>query len=216
MGEALTHAIDNNIHLCTAVLAQFEAEPETRDCATLFHGPRRPFYPSVITRDLHLDDATQAHIQSLPTGAGVKDSFAVLDLADLGFTPVMSAQWIARRGHSPSGPPHQTATITTLNDWRKAWGDDAQGQSNFTPALLGSPKVALHHSADMTSGIVTNSHTAGVTGISNIFGTAEPALAGLADVPQSDLIVGYDTSPEPFLSMGFETLGPLIVWIKTG
>ncbi|AKS46060.1 hypothetical protein SAMN05444287_1164 [Octadecabacter temperatus] len=214
----LNTAIDNNVHLCRTVLSQFGIKVESHGCATVFHGMPRPYFPSVITREAQLDDRTIAHIATLSIGAGVKDSFATLDLSQMGFTAVVNAHWIARIPTQVTGRPlYRVADELSLRGWLNAWdAGNSSAQGNFTLDILARTDIQMRATPDFHAGVITNRHRDGVTGISNLFGSLSRVLDGLSDLPVGDSLVGYEADPAPFVAMGFTSLGPLTVWVKTG
>lgn len=210
MADLLSIAVQNNIHLCRAVMAPFGITATTSDSCTIFHGPPRPYYPSVITRSADVTDSDMSMMANLPQGAGVKDSFASLKLAPLGFKSVIRAEWFGATFTAPA-PPVDAVTAATLPDWVRAWGEDPVGRSNFTKDLLGNPDIKLWMTPDGMSGGLTNRSAPDVVGLSNVFGPPERIVTTL-----SGTIVGYDSAPAPYTKIGFATLGPLAIWIKTG
>ncbi|MCF2904013.1 hypothetical protein L0666_03350 [Octadecabacter sp. CECT 8868] len=214
----LNTAIDNNVHLCRTVLSQFGIKAHSHGCATLFYGAPRPYFPSVITHKPKLDDRTIAHIDTLPVGAGVKDSFATLDLSQMGFTAVVNAHWIARAPTPVTGRPlYRVEDALSMRAWLDAWDSgNPIAKANFTPDILARTDIQMRATPDFHEGVITNRHKDGVTGISNLFGSPTRVLDGLSDLPVGDSLVGYETDPAPFVAIGFTSLGPLTVWIKKG
>jgi len=144
----------------------------------------------------------------------VKDSFGTLDLSDMGFKPVMSAQWIAGAAPQATAVLHRI-TAGSLDAWRNGWSDTPKGKDNFTSDFLAHPEIKMLANTDFSAGVVLNTSDTGITGISNLFGSEHTVLTGLANLAPNETLVGYETDPAPFFAHGFEPLGPLTVWIKT-
>jgi hypothetical protein len=94
--EALLHAaVINNARWCDAVCRSHGYPGEFT--GRLWVSPRHalPFYPNAITLspDVTAAEATAGQDPSRPYS--VKDSFARLDLASRGLTPLFDAHWIA-------------------------------------------------------------------------------------------------------------------------
>jgi hypothetical protein len=193
-GARLLAAVANNAAWCDAVCRSHGYPGEFT--ARMWLSPRHdlPFYPNAITLS---PDATAAGTQAArdPGRAyGVKDSFARLDLAPEGLTPLFDAEWIT---WDPA-PPEQSAGVQSagaqpagerpaaddlhwepvrdaagLAGWEAAWsGDDAPG-GLFRPDLLADPGCAIlgcYRGGALAAGVIAYT-AAGVTSISNMFTT---------------------------------------------
>src|ERR1700753_2324725 len=98
----LTACVSNNTAWCDAVARAHGGE--TAFAPTHWSNTRQspPFYPNLITLTPGDSEAQLATIRALAEsgaleeGWGVKDSFATLDLAPLGFEMLFAAQWLWR------------------------------------------------------------------------------------------------------------------------
>jgi hypothetical protein len=186
-------------------------------------GEALTFYPNVVT--LVAIDRVQTAIAETEDGFTVKDSFALLDLAPLGFVPLFEAMWIWRdaqpmKAEDPAAW-HIVRDAASLVGWEEAWRDGAPGPSPFRPALLEARDhafIAAEIEGRIVAGCVA-SRSASVVGVSNLFGAAELASGCLASVQSfapNLPVVGYETDPalEGMKSLGFQALGPLRVWLR--
>jgi hypothetical protein len=194
------------------------------------------FYPNVVTltpegapRQLDLLSRLD-----LPGRWGVKDSFATLDLAPLGFTELFSARWLhfAPEKPAPTSPSEarwvQVRDRAALASWETAWSGQPEGAlpTVFRPGLLedaGTTFLAAYQGDSLVAGAIAY-RAQGVVSLSNtFFKTAETGrlreellgqlLAAFPGVP----LVGYEHGDElaAWCALGFEPLGPLRVWLKT-
>ncbi|MFF5972120.1 hypothetical protein ACFY7C_11430 [Streptomyces sp. NPDC012769] len=193
--------------------------------------PRRTplYYPDAVTlsEDAGAADVL-AGIDRAAPGASVKDSHARLDLAAEGFRLLFEARWIARPAGLPTPPItagwRPVRTPEALAAWALAWsGGDADEAALFRPELLDDPATTIvaGHAPDgriLAGAVLTDS--AGVTGVSNLFTTPgiplSHAWAGALTTAAPDRpVVGYESGDEldAALAEGFETVGPLRVWL---
>ena len=142
-------------------------------------GHALPFYPNAITLapDVTAAEATNGQDPSRPYS--VKDSFARLDLATCGLTPLFDASWIALPV-PPDGDDPSWDTVATpgeLARWETAWAGGGNVTGLFRPGLLADPRCAIL--ACRRDGALVGGATAytanGVTGILNVF------KSGIAD-----------------------------------
>jgi hypothetical protein len=226
--EALLHAaVINNARWCDAVCRSHGYPGEFTGRLWISAGHVLPFYPNAITLspDVTAVEATDGQDPSRPYS--VKDSFARLDLAPRGLTPLFDATWIAVP--TPAGGDEPSWEVVTDPDdlvrWEAAWtgGGDAIGL--FQPTLLDDPDcVVLACRQDDTQVGGAIAFTAGeVTGISNVFTSgiaSEPLWAGavraIARVRPGLPIVGYERGEDlaEARQAGFTVLGPLRVWAR--
>ncbi|MEU3499805.1 hypothetical protein ABZ726_03205 [Streptomyces hundungensis] len=194
--------------------------------------PARPplYYPDAVTLvpEAHAD-ALVNRIDTASAGAGVKDSFADLDLSGAGFEVLFEAQWI----HRPAGAPVIKSELAwrvvddqdALRAWADAW-DDGDGNADlFRSDLLDDPdtSVLVGYSPDgqVAAGAVA-SRSESVVGVSNVFaveGGADRAwpmvLEAVHQLFPTLPVVGYEHGADLDAAArhGFETLGPLRVWL---
>jgi hypothetical protein len=226
----------NNASWCDAVCRAQGCPGEFAETLWLNRAEVPRFYPNVVTLSAE-GAARQVEVLStleLPGRWGVKDSFATLDLAPLGFTELFSAQWL----HFASGRPAptrpsaarwvQVRDTASLASWEVAWSGQPEGAlpTVFRPGLLddaGTRFLAAYHGDTLVAGAIAY-QAAGVVSLSNTFfkpaqsGALRAELLGqlLALFPGVPL-VGYEHGDElaAWGALGFEPIGPLRVWLKT-
>lgn len=194
--------------------------------------PARPpvYYPDAVTLVPGADAAALVdRIDTAAAGACVKDSFADLDLADAGFAVLFDAQWIHRPAGAPTTLPDLAWDVVsdrdTLRAWALAW-DDGDGNADlFRPELLADPatSVLVGRSADglVAAGAVASrsDHAVGLSNVFAVEGGADRAWPGALDAVHRLFptlpVVGYEHGEDldAALRHGFETIGPLRVWL---
>jgi hypothetical protein len=232
----LRAAVANNAAWCDAVCRSHGYPGEFT--ARTWLSPRHdlPFYPNAITLG---PDATAADTQAArdPGRAyGVKDSFARLDLAAEGLTPLFDADWIACDPALPERPPVESLDWKAVDDvaglvrWETAWAGDDEVTGLFQPALLADPGCAIlgfYRDGALAGGAIAYT-AAGVTGISNMFTASLPdgvpapatlwrsALRAAAALRPGSPVVGYEHGENLAAAReaGGQLLGPLRVWTR--
>jgi hypothetical protein len=237
--ERTRQAARNNAFWCDAVCRAhgrpgvFTSDIWVNDRAT------PAYYPNAVTLT---DTGCAAQVEQIvalcDAGVrgewGVKDSFCTLDLSRHGFRILLEAQWIYRPMSSPqrersgeSASWSRVRSTDALAEWEKAWrGDTGDAAPVFLPSLLGDDAIAVlgaYHGLQLIGGAVAN-RTGDVVGLSNIFvrgigadrlwaGCVAAAIATFPGLP----IVGYESGGQLTLAhvLGFESAGPLRVWVKT-
>ena len=211
--------------------------PSLGACGRVVSGCR-PYYSNAITVDSS-DPAAQTEVlrdlaKDLRRPFSVKDSFAALELAPLGFRPLFDAEWMWR--DPSSGPPEG---VRRDLDWRRVTNDRGarpdgrlRGGLNgspadtrvFLPDLLTSGDVVLlagHQGDRIVAGCAAN-HTPGVVGFSNFFAEdadREPvvasALGAVLLLAPGVPVVGYDRGDDLAHAkrLGFHTVGELRIWL---
>ena len=145
-------------------------------------GDAPPYYSNAMTLVPSPVPPQLAALRSLGselrTPWSVKDSYAALDLAPLGFTELFAAEWIWR---DPSPTPmstddvawRQVTTTIELERWERAWRDNGSPTDRrvFTPELLADPTVALFaaYRDDVLAGGCAANISGEVVGFSNFF-----------------------------------------------
>jgi hypothetical protein len=232
----------NNAHWCDAVCRahglQTVMDNALWQCAQAT--PR--FYPNAVTLDAHAQAQQLAQISALDNyglagGLSVKDSFATLDLAPLGYTVRFEATWIACAPIEDAGRPSPlrwsvVRTPAALQVWESAWGQDeaAPAHVTFPAALLRDPAIfilAARRGRDFVAGGILNrsdTRQGKVVGLSNAFALAGEdaamcwvALAGLAaQVAPGCALVGYEAGAalEWAAAAGFTPLHTLRIWAR--
>lgn len=234
MNSRIELAAFNNALWCDAVCRSHGGITEMTEHVWFNRVNSPPFYPNVDTLtqagvSAQMDAIQELLAANLTDGWGVKDSFCTLDLAPLGFRLLFEAEWLWRPADfpAPSGEPWTIIqTPEALRSWEAAWrGPDDPPLNLFLPALLENPDIAFlaaFRDGQIVAGAVAN-RTGDVVGLSNVFtppGEKVPFWAGtiaavhhkFPDLP----LVGYESGEELALaqSLGFETLGPLRVWLS--
>jgi hypothetical protein len=234
-----TKAAKNNADLCDCICRSHGVPGEFHGHMWANRRSVPPFYPNAITLDGSKSIEQYEVIRELtnigiPSRWAVKDSFETLDLTSEGFRELLTGQWIYWPGTSRIRKVHREAirweTVKDekgLINWERAWrGKTPEGKRIFLPPLLGDDRVfivAVFREDSIVAGCIGNRSNESV-GVSNIFLPNEKSLefragcvAAILDWSQGLPVVGYE-SGEDLMAMGalgFESVGPLRVWIKT-
>lgn len=175
--------------------------------------------------------AIQGLARALPRPFAVKDSFATLDLAPLGFRLLFSAEWIwldpASARPVPNRQSWQRITTTSeLAEWETAWRENGSPADRpvFLPALLKDETVGLfawRRDGRIVAGCAGN-RSDSVGGLSNAFtGQSGPnadfaaAAAAVAAFSPGRPVVGYESGDSlgNAIGLGFRPVGPLRIWL---
>jgi hypothetical protein len=239
LDDRCVRAARNNAEWCDAVCRAHNNRGEFHDDIWLNRKAVPRFYPNAGTlaepspRQLALiDELIAAH---LPPGWAVKDSFSMIDLESRGFRVLFDAEWI----YLPVSRVKDVASARTsvrweivnndltLAEWESAWSEAAGDTGKdriFKPPLLENKDVAVvagFRDGHIVAGAIAN-QSDGVVGWSNFFAPAtemfDHAAASLATIAGEfpDLpFVGYEHGDDlrNAHSIGFESIGPLRVWI---
>jgi hypothetical protein len=162
------------------------------------------------------------------TGCSVKDSFSTLDLSDAGFDVLFDAQWLWRPAAAPPSAGVLRWKRVNQTDDLRAWATEHGAGATFSPALLDEPSVTIFAAHDdvgaFAAGAVATEGDAAI-GISNVFAVDGAALtfaeafaeatAAIAERFPDHPIVGYLSTDRlaAAAAAGFETIGPLRVWL---
>jgi hypothetical protein len=226
--EAPLHAaVINNARWCDAVCGSHGYPGEFADRLWTSAGHALPFYPNAITLspDVTAAEVTAGQDPSRPYS--VKDSFARLDLAASGLTPLFDASWIVLPV-PPDGDDPSWNVVTTpgeLARWETAWAGGGTVTGLFRPGLLADPRCAVL--ACRRNGALAGGATAytsdGVTGILNVFNSGMAAghlwagvVRAVAALRPGLPIVGYERGEDLAAARrtGFTVLGPLRIWAR--
>jgi hypothetical protein len=223
MVDRMALAARNNAEWCDVVTRSWGARCRFEAEFWINPGEAPTFYPNVVT--LAPTQRLPAEIVQAEGAFAVKDSFASLDLAPLGYELLFDAQWIWR-APEPAVKSDEAAwrivrDAETLARWEAAWRGDEPPLDLFRPALLQEPDhafIAGTVAGRIVAGCVA-SRLASVVGISNLFGPDELAtgcLAAAQDFAPGMPLVGYEDGPALALmkSLGFQELGTLRVWLR--
>jgi hypothetical protein len=220
-------AARNNAEWCDAVTRSWGGHGRFEADLWINPGEAPPLYPNAVT--LTPTETAPAAIAAALDGFAVKDSFAALDLAPLGFSPLFEATWIWREpdpvAEADGGADWRILRDTaSLGRWAAAWRGDDTGPSPFRPTLLYERDhafIAGTVAGQIVAGCVA-SRSEAVVGISNGFGPGvlgRGCLAAVQAFAPGRPVVGYEAGEalEAMKSLGFQALGPLRVWLrKTG
>lgn len=157
--------------------------------------------------------------------AGVKDSFATLDLGGAGMTVLFAATWLYRAPREPrSGSEADRWTRVRTDDGLAAWTAQHNTADVLLPGLLRRAQFAVL--AETVDGATVAGAVArlgsGVVDVSNVHAVAGHAVdwETLADAVWARFpgrpLVGYERGPdlEGALAGGFEPVGELRVWVR--
>jgi hypothetical protein len=239
LDDRIIRAARNNAELCDAVCRAHGNPGEFHDDIWLNRHQVPRFYPNAGTltqpSSQQLDLIDELIAARLPSGWALKDSFAMLDLESRGFRMLFDAEWI----YLPRSRIEEIASARTsarweivrndltLAEWESAWTRSAGDTSRdriFLPSLLDNKDVAVFagfHDGHIVAGAIAN-RSDGVVGWSNFFAPApemlDHAVASLATIARifpGLPIVGYEHGDDlrNAHSLGFESIGPLRVWI---
>ncbi|HEY1003389.1 MAG TPA: hypothetical protein VGD83_27485 [Streptosporangiaceae bacterium] len=226
--DALLHAaVINNARWCDAVCRSHGYPGEFDGPLWISVGHALPFYPNAITLSPDVTAAEATASQDPFRPFAIKDSFARLDLAPHGLTPLFDATWIAVP--TPAGGDEASWDVVTdpgdLVRWETAWAGGGDVTGLFQLALLDDPDcvvLACRQDGTQVGGAIAFT-AGGVTGISNMFksGSAEgplwPSAVRAAAALRPGLpVVGYERDEDLAAARqaGFTVLGPLRVWAR--
>jgi hypothetical protein len=153
--------------------------------------------------------------------AGVKDSFATLDLAGDGFDVLFTATWIHRE---PATADRTAWRVVRSAEGLAAWNAGWDTAEVLLPELLDRGHVRILErieGGDVTGGAIARLGS-GIVDVSNVHGLgghavdwAELAIAIAAQFPDRP-IVGYERGADldAALAGGFDPVGELRVWAR--
>jgi hypothetical protein len=222
-------AAANNAEWCDLVCRTHGAQTRFDQDAWTSRTRTPPGYPDAVTLvpDLSVPDLLTRIDTSV--GCSIKDSFASLDMTAYGFRVLFDAQWIVHRATavppSPEGSRwevvHDGAGFAA---WERAWRGNDGRPGVFRTELLDHDSVtvlATRRGDRVVAGAVLN-RSSTVVGISNFFtrdagGAASwsGCLALAATLFPGSTFVGYESRQGLVAARahGFDTVGPLRVWI---
>jgi hypothetical protein len=151
-----------------------------------------------------------------------------------GFPALFEAHWLWRAPEPPAAQPQpvldgvrwrRVETDQDLEYWESAWGS-LPGQARiFLPALLQNPDIVFlagGREQEIQAGCIAYL-SSGVIGVSNLFSPEEDEAGWWAvalDAAQSFFpglpLVDYEQGDSLALarSLGFEEIGPLVIWAQ--
>lgn len=234
-------ALWNNLIWCDTLCRAHDMPGSVDDLLWHNHYAVPRFYPNAITLSGKPEDhaSQMAAITTLtasePTRQwSVKDSFAALDLAPLGYHILLEATWLWREADL-AAPSQRLANVEweriqnrrELGPWEEAWNGryDPDLPPVFLPKLLINPDIAFlvaYQGPNIAAGAIAYRHD-NVVGLSNVFvsgadkasfwaGAVATALQTFPGYP----LVGYEQGEALAAAqgVGFEPLAPLRVWAK--
>ena len=235
--EPLLHAaVINNARWCDAVCRSHGYPGEFTDRIWMSIGHCLPFYPNAITLSPDVTAAETTAGQDPSRPFAIKDSFARLDLAPEGLTPLFGAEWIAllpAPGEPASADELSWETVTDAGElarWEAAWAGGGDVTGLFRPALLDDPDCAVlacRRNGTLAGGAIAYTRD-GVTGISNVFKSEAAdgpprasavwasAVRTVATLRPGLPVVGYERAEDLAAARraGFRVLGPLRIWAR--
>jgi hypothetical protein len=219
----IARAARNNAEWCDAVTRAWAQPCRFEPEVWINRGEAPPFYPNAVM--LAPTERVPAAIAEARGTFAVKDSFASLDLAPLGFTVLFEAMWIWRDPRAMAKADGASWRIIreaeSLLRWEEAWRGDEPALDLFRPALLQQHEHAFlvgEAGWRIVAGCVA-SRSAAVVGISNLFGAEDHGAGCLAAVQEFAPglpVLGYEHGIALALmkSLGFQEFGPLRVWLR--
>jgi len=224
-------AARNNAELCHAVLAAHGISGNVTDDCWYSHEALPDLYPNVVTLAPAFDPGFLSSL-NLAGAWAVKESFAALDLAPLGFAPIVDATWLSHPNPAAVAQNgqviwEQIRAPETFDEWVSLWEQDNTDltRSPMTPALLNGPTLRLlagRHQGRIVAGCILNLSN-DVIGLSNVIHAIQApddwlatCLAAIARRHPGRPIVDYeaDDALPLMLAHGFKRIGPLRIWLK--
>jgi hypothetical protein len=230
----LEHAISNNIAWYEAVTGAHGIRGEIAEHYWSSAGVVPPYYSNLVTRTVAGTRVQLERIRELAAAPpkpdwSLKDSFARLDLEELGLRVLFDAQWYGLDAGETDAPETDVRFTPVLSAdelarWEAAWqrSSPAPGLRIFPSALLADPDIVFLAAVRGTThvgGAATNLSD-GAVGLSNFYALGESA-AILRDcarhvrgLHRDRAVVGYgpESELEDLARLGFRDLGPLRVW----
>jgi hypothetical protein len=181
-----------------------------------------PLYPDAVTLRPGLTVETLLPRIDAGPGSSVKDSFADLDLAAMGFDVLFQAEWLCQAaGPAETAGWAKVADAAGLERWQRASG--GTGDSFFRPELLDHATVAMlaRSEGDAVVAAAVANRSSGLIGLTNVFradGDVEAAFAEAAAAARACFgslpVVCFEHGEllEAAGRAGFAALGELVVW----
>lgn len=223
-------AARNNASWCARVCRSHGLDTTVSERAWTSASRTPPYYPDAVTLTAELSvPELLAAIDPSP-GCSIKDSFASLDLTDYGFHVLFDAKWIVRPPpvEQPEAPGTHWEVVrdeALFVRWELAWRGAGGPPDVLRADLIADESIAVlaARRGDAVEGGAVLSDAAGVVGISNVFSrtSAEPTdwvgcLALATALHPTSSLVGYESGEVLDLALhhGFESAGPLRVWLR--
>lgn len=228
----------NNAVWCNSVCRAHGNPGEFHEGIWISHHPTPLYYPNAVTTapksQMQLEHIRALDAAGLGNEWAVKDSFAELELASFGYGLLFDASWIylspsVRLADSAVSDVQwkPLASASALKEWEAGWwGESPASTRQFPDSLLEDADVtflaAYKEDGHIIAGAIAN-RSEDVVGLSNFFVPSSdtknywPGCAAAIRTLFPDLpIVGYERDEELQLAhqAGFESVGPLRVWLK--
>jgi hypothetical protein len=205
----------------------------------LFKGRVPALYPNFVSTDAAAAQRDcRAMVRSLrqlqlPTGFGIKDSFANLDLSDAGFWCAIEGQWIGceppRDRRLPADGTlsfHWLQDVSGVRRWLDVAGIAGVGAEQVCRHPVASAVVsflAVQRGEDVLAGAIFT-RFGRATGISNVFALDDTLPVWFLVVQlagerwKESALIGWEAgqSLERARAAGFSALHPMRVWIDVG
>lgn len=227
MNTHIDTAVLNNIIWCGIVSKTHGVGHHSKGHAWGLLSEAPPFYPDIITKSKYVttqevvDFIGDKHISS------IKDSFSNLAMEPFGFKVLFDAEWIYHPPVSDSESVETVWRVITNEEDLSRWNFAHGSEGIIRPKLLirDDVKVFINENQDKISGFIANLG-ANAVGISNVFSTMETTnenlWADIAKVVSTEFpnihMVGYEQDGDltSALTYGWESLGSLRIWIRSG
>lgn len=236
MTDRIELAARNNALWCDAVCRSHRLSGTLDSVAWSSSTRTPPLYPDAVTLSATPHAADILRRIDGSAGASVKDSWTSLDLAAAGFTPVIDGEWlwldpVGAEGVAaiPAADQRRWRSLESgaeMAQWSRAWAQNPQHATILRPQLLHEAGVHVLAAGDgdddFVAGCIVNV-TGEVAGLSNLFSsdgddarTWSEALSAASPLAPGRVLVGWESGDgvDAARSAGFETIGPLTVWIR--
>ncbi|MGV3463714.1 MAG: hypothetical protein ACO1OT_00280 [Heyndrickxia sp.] len=218
-------AVHNNIAWCGLVCDTHGLEHYTKGNTWGLYTEAPMFYPEVITvnKGASLEDVQ--HFTENGNVHSIKDSYANLDFLPFGFKKLFDAEWICHKPVADKKPLQSKWRVITVEKDFLEWTSRSGLEGVINPNLLKYENVQIFilEEKEGVSGFITNVD-AGVVGISNVISVGRDNESLWKEIPKliaskypDVYLVGYEHGSELHLAKksGWESLGPLRVWMKS-
>jgi hypothetical protein len=234
-----TRAILNSIRWYETIFAAHGLTSMTDERVWHSYETPPPFHSNLVvlsplTRQAKIEACISEIEKRLhPTSWSIKDSYAVLDLASLGFSMLFQADWIWRDPVLDTMPLLDSrlswtklTSPSSMAEWEDAWSGNTKNQFRQFPDSLFNRSDYAFFAGRLQGKIVAGgiaNRSLGVVGLSNIFSPTDlledtwQALATSISInfPKTP-IVGYERGTNLSIAKraGFESIGKLRVWCR--
>ena len=227
-GASVEEAARNNAEWCDSfcrthgINGHFDSDAWTSATRT------PPLYPDAVM--LAAGASIDAILLRVDTSVGcsIKDSFADLDLAPLGFDRLFDAEWLCQEPPRAETAPQDWTMVTRpdqLERWESAWGISTEPRPFFRRELLADQRVAIlaRFEGDALVSGATAYRGRSVIGLGNVFDLRRDLESAWKDAASAARAVwgtmpavSYDHGESLAAAhlAGFASSGRLVVWVK--